>query len=93
MDDDTELFVIWMMSSVTAWIFGSLFFVCEIGDQVTFHFDLFGKELERFDWHMLPIKTQQFYSIFLSDTQQAKNIECYGNVLLTRESFKRVFDL
>ena len=69
-------------------VFG--FVVCESGERVTNQFDMIDDELGRCDWHKLPIKMQKMYLIFRSDTQQSKNITSYGNIVCTRETFKRV---
>lgn len=93
MDDDANTFLIILLSIVAAWVFVVLFSICELGERMTYHFEKFDKELIRSDWYNLPVEMQRMLVVFLSDTQQPKNITCYGGVLATRETFKKVFYL
>lgn len=88
---NSKLFETIGMSIIGFWVFFVAFVLCEIGERVTIQFELFGEEVERCDWHVLPIEMQRMYLIFLSDTQQPKHITCYGAVHFTRETFKEVF--
>lgn len=75
------------------WIIVLEVIICEAGDRITSQFEQFDVELNRCEWTNLPIKMQRMYLIFLSYTQKPKNIQCYGGMSCSRESFKRVFHL
>lgn len=92
LDENAKLIETFIVSISAIWIFGILFSICELGERMTYHFEMFGKELEQCDWHKLPIQMQRMHLIFLLDTQQPKNITCYGDILCTRETFKMVFN-
>lgn len=73
------------------WIFSLDLVTCESGEKVTSHFDHFGSEFGQCEWHKLPIEMQRIYLIFLSDTQQPKNVQSYAGITCTRNTFKQVF--
>lgn len=75
------------------WALMCMSIFCELGERVTNHFETVDEELQRCDWHMLPIEVQRIYLIFISDTQQPRNITCYGDISSTRDTFKKVFQL
>lgn len=63
------------------------------GERVTSQFEMFGEELKRCDWYLISNEMQQMYLIFMVDTQQPKNIHCYGGIQCIRETFKQVLFL
>ena len=73
------------------WVFILNFVIGEFGQRVTDQFEQFGMEFGSCDWHKLSIEMQRMYLIFLSDTQQPKNLQSYGGIFCTRETFKNVF--
>lgn len=86
------MFQVGLISVLVPDVFGLFLLICEAGDRVATQFDLFGQELERCAWYVLPIKLQRIYLIFLSDTQQPKKIESYGGLICSRETLKRVIN-
>lgn len=88
--DDSNLTEILILSMALSWGFTLIFVICEPGEYVTKHFFAFGEEFEQCDWYMLPIKLRRLYLIFLLDTQQSIHIECYGRILCTRDTLKKV---
>lgn len=91
MNENAQLFEILDAPMIASWMFELLFAICELGERVTIGFESFGDELERCDWYKLPTKMQRMHLMFLVDTQQPVNIECFGNILCTRDTFKKVF--
>lgn len=90
LDNNSNMTEILILSMASSWGFTLIFVVCEPGEYVTKEFDAFGKELGQCDWHSLPNKLRRLYLIFLLDTQQSINIECYGRILCIRDTFKKV---
>lgn len=90
-NENAELMDMSVFMMLAFWIFGVLFLMCELGERVTNQFIMFGEENQQSDWHMLPIKMQRMYLVFLLDTQQPKNTCCYGRISCTRDTFKQVF--
>lgn len=64
--------------------------ICEPAQWVTNNFEQCGDVLEECDWYLLPIELQRLYLIFLLDAQQPVHIQCYGGVVCSRETFKKV---
>lgn len=71
-------------------IFVTVFAVCEIGQGVSDRFEIFEEKLTQYDWYLLPIKMQRMYLIFMAHTQQTPNIQAFGNIVCSRETFKTV---
>lgn len=90
LDNDSKFTEIMILSSTFAWTFTFICMVCEPGDHVTNQFDAFGRKIERCDWHLLPIHLRRLYFIFLLDSQHPINIQCYGGILCTRDTLKKV---
>lgn len=72
------------------WVMTYNFLLCELGQWVTNGFDRFGDELDGCDWHLWPIELQRLYLIFLLDTQQPTYTQCFGGILCSRDTFKKV---
>lgn len=89
-DNDSKLMELSFTFVLIFWTFGLIFLICEPGKRVTDQFELFGKELERCDWHLLPIDMQRMFVIFLSNIQQSVHIRSYGDIKCSRELFKEV---
>lgn len=91
LNDNAKSLDIVMALLSAIWTFVFIFMVCEPVQRVTNQFEMFNKELSRCVWYELPNELQQMYLIFLSDTQQAKTVACYGNIECSRDTFKKVF--
>lgn len=92
-DDDSTIVEVIILAITILWIFGFNLIVCESGQRVTDQFDLFGLEFGRCDWNELSVEMQRMYLIFLSDTQQQKNLRSYAGIMCTRDTFKTVRDI
>lgn len=90
-NDDANQFETMILLMLLPWIFVNGLFICEPGERVTNQFNQFGIKVERCKWNKLSIQMQKMYSIFLSDTQQAKNIQTYGGIRCTRQTLEQVF--
>lgn len=90
LEDTTKLVETVVVSLIALWVFGLIFFICELGERGTYHFDIFREELVQFNWLTQSIHLKRMYLIFLSDTMRPKNIGCYGNVLCARVTFRKV---
>lgn len=90
MDQSTKLVELLIILMCAFWVLGFFFCICELGETITHRFDVFRQELERCNWHTLPIEMQRMFLIFLLDTQQPINIRCYGNVTCLRDTFRKV---
>lgn len=64
--------------------------ICEPGGMMSNKFEMFGDELQRCNWYLLPIEFHPVYLIFLLDIQQPVDLRSYGGVPCIRETFKSV---
>lgn len=87
---DANLTEIMVLSMAVSWTFTFIFMVCEPGEHVTQDFNAFDKEVEQCYFYMLQNPMKRLYLIFLLDTQQSINIQCYGRILCTRNTLKQV---
>lgn len=72
------------------WSFSMVAFYCEFSQMMWQKFSLFSEEVHQLDWYRFPIELQRLYLIFLLDAQQLAIVRGFGNILCTRETFKRV---
>lgn len=72
------------------WAFVMIFIFCEHSEQMINEFEAFDQKLGLCTWYPLPLEMQRMYLIFVSNTQQPKIIRGYGDILCTRDTFKRV---
>lgn len=72
------------------WSFIGVFFICEIGEQMTTSFELFNNDFRLCNWHLFPIELQRMFSLVLLDSQYPVIIRGFGNTLCTRFAFKTV---
>lgn len=72
------------------WTLLFLFFCCELGEMVANRLNSLDNELCRCDWHVFSVEMRRFYIITMCNTQQATIIRGYGNMVCTRDSFKKV---
>ena len=77
-------------SALIYWSFGTIFFYCEFGQRLSDLFVEIDHAIGRLDWYLFPNEVQRLLVNFISDTQQPKFIRSYGNILCTREVFKKV---
>lgn len=67
-----------------------IYLLCELGQKVTDRFGVFHTELYQCHWYCFSIEIQRMLAIFLLDTQQPVFIHSSGDILCTREVFKKV---
>lgn len=81
-----------MMSSLVLgfWSIMSIFFFCELGEQMTNQFDAFYDELNQCQWYSFPIELQRMMTTVILNAQQSAIIGGFGNTLCTRFSFNKV---
>lgn len=70
--------------------FSMIAFYCEFSEEIIAEFDKFNEELSRCEWYLFSNELQQMYLTFILDTQQPKLIQGYGNIMCTRDTFKKV---
>lgn len=90
---DTDLHTLVNIVLVIIPVFGILFIVCELCQRLTQKFDDFNDNLWECRWYLYPNRLQQMFLIFGANTQQSVNIRGYGNIMCTRETFKKVIDV
>lgn len=72
------------------WTFAFVLIFCELGDMVSSQFVVFNDSLERLNWYLFPIEMQKMMIIVMAKTQQPALLRGFGNIVCTRETFKKV---
>lgn len=72
------------------WISIEIFFVCNLGERVTYQFNEFNEKLHQCNWILFPIEIKRIYLFILLGSQRTVFIEGYLKTACTRETFKNV---
>lgn len=67
-----------------------IFFFCILGEMVTNQFEMFNDELSQCNWYVLPFELQKIMIIVIVNAQRETVIRGFGNILCTRQTFKKV---
>lgn len=62
----------------------------EFGELVTNRFHQFDEKLCQCDWYLFSLEMKQLYLIFMQNTQQPTLMCGFGNIVCTRDVFKKV---
>lgn len=81
------LFILFLNAS---YVFGSIFFVCELCQQICDGFEEMYKTLEQFFWPSYPIEIRRLLPMVAIFTQQPIEFKVFGSIACCRESFKKV---
>lgn len=73
--------------------FGSVFIVCEVGEQLKNVFVQIDDSFEQIKWYLFPLDAQQVLPLIMSNTQQEVTVECFGSFSCARETFKKVNEI
>lgn len=71
-------------------VFAYLYMFCELGEKVSKQFEMFDDALSQCNWYAFPLKIQRILIIFMANSQDPAFLRGYGNILCTRETFKKV---
>lgn len=74
------------------WTFAFVLIFCELGEMVSSQFVAFNGSLERCNWYLFPIDMQQLMITAITNAQQPIEIGAFGNIVCTRETFKKVIN-
>lgn len=72
------------------WSLLMIFFFCILGEMVTNQFEMFNDELNQCNWYVLPLELQKIMIIVMVNAQRETVIRGFGNILCTRQTFKKV---
>lgn len=78
------------MSFSASYAFGSIFFVCELCQQVCDGFEGMNETMDQFCWPLYPIKIRRLLPIVIIFTQQPIEFRVFGSIACCRDSFKEV---
>lgn len=70
--------------------FGSVMVFCELGQRLTDEFEKIDDKVNEFDWYLFPPQIQRMLPIIMMGTQGEVELECFGSISGTRETFKKV---
>lgn len=72
------------------WSFVAMFIFCNFGENMTNSFKNLNDSFCGCGWYSFPIDVQKMLPTICVAIQQPVVLMCYGNVLYTRETFKKV---
>lgn len=67
-----------------------IFIACEIGNRLTYAFIEVSEEIDRIDYHLLPIEMRKMLPTILIYTRKSVALHGFGSIKYTRETFKKV---
>lgn len=67
-----------------------IFFFCEFGECITSEFNGLDDDFIQLDWHSFPIEIKHQLPITVAGLQQPVVIQGFGNLVFTRDAFKKV---
>lgn len=65
-------------------------FSSEIGQRLNLSFESVEDVCNQFNWHSFPIEIQRLLPVAKLNVQQPVVVKCFGNILCSREQFKKV---
>lgn len=86
---EPNLLVLIRLSILTFWSFVQVFVFCDSSERLTGGFE----EIDMYclcDWYLFPMQVRRMLPTVIKSTQKPVIFEGYGNVMCTREMFKRV---
>lgn len=89
--DTVDSVLFWKIIFYGCWVFGLVFFTCELGQKFTDIFDKIANQCNnQLDWYLFPIAVQRMLSIVIINVQESLVWNCFGIVSGTRDQFKKV---
>lgn len=79
-----------MSSSSMFFAFTQMAILCELGERYTARFEKIYDEIQQSDWYTLSIRVQKILPIVLAGTQKTLEINIFGSVRGSRETYKIV---
>lgn len=70
--------------------FGMVFIACELGHRASNEFDDIYEVVDAFEWYLFPDELKKIHAIIISSVQRPVNIEFFGNISCSRDTFKGV---
>lgn len=76
--------------SYACYAFGLLFFACEFGEQSSNAFNEVVEKIYQLKWYLFANKIRQILAMIIIAAQRPVEIECFGSLSCSRETFKKV---
>lgn len=73
-----------------SYAFGIMMFICELGQRLSDAFEEIGVVIESFQWNLFSLQMRKLLPIILIVEQQTIDLEFFGSISGTRETFKKV---
>lgn len=67
-----------------------VFIACELGQRISGTFDGIDVTISQFDWYLFPIEMKRMLPMIITSVQRPVSLECFGEIVCTREVFKNV---
>lgn len=90
-ESDTSSLLLLLMTIIYAcYAFGSVFIACELCEQTSKLFIEIDDIMCQLDWYHFPYEVQKMLPTILIMTQKPFEIECFGDITCSRDTFKKV---
>lgn len=87
---DSELVMLLVIISYAFYAFGTLLISCDLGERLSNSYSGIMKKIEQFEWYLFAIELQKILPIIMIAAQQPVEIECFGSISCSHETFKKV---
>ncbi|XP_031636515.1 odorant receptor coreceptor-like [Contarinia nasturtii] len=77
-------------STMIFWAFIQMFYICDLGENVTTYFSQIEDKIYSCDWYLFPMKIQKLLPIVLMSGEKPVIIQGFANLKCTRDAFKKV---
>ena len=70
--------------------YGAIGVYCELCEQISNGFEEVSDTIYQLDWYTYPMEIQRMLPIILNHAQQPVEIVSFGNIVCSRDTFKKV---
>lgn len=84
------MLVLFVAMFYASYAFGIILIICELGQRLTDAFGRIADEIENLAWYEFPREIQRMLLIILIRSQRPVELQCFGSISGTRETFKKV---
>lgn len=90
MKDGSEWLLLLVTTSYAFYAFGMVLHACELGERSSDAFDEIVEKIYQLEWYSFVKEMRQMLPLIINVAQQPVEIECFGTISCSRETFKKV---
>lgn len=88
--EEHDALVLFVTIFYVVYAFGIILIVCELGQRLTDAFEHVGDEFDIFEWYSFSLEIQRMLPTIIILSNQPIELECFGGISGSRETFKKV---